>query len=383
MKILFLLRAMAQMAGTERVMSDKMNYLALCNNDISMVTYEQGKHPIAFNLHPSIRVFDLDTRFFALKNYNILLRIVAFFRMRKRFHIRLQHVVDEIHPDIIIVTTYSLKEIDLILKIQTNAKRVLESHTTCSSIKKSIKMGDNLILKLYGSQIDKHFLCKIKDFDKLIALTKGDAKEWTKYSKNVVVIPNPLTFYPESLIQGEHVYRRIICVGRLSVEKGYDLLIPAFQLIAKECLDWRIDIFGIGPEFDNLTLMIRSLSLEHRIFINKPSQNIYEEYQKSDFLVFCSRYEGFGLVLNEAMSCGLPCVSFKCNYGPEEIITDGVNGLLVEKENVEGLASAMLWMIKHPEDRKKMGIQARESSKNFKKEIIIPMSINLFNSFYG
>lgn len=381
MRILYLIKSFALKAGVERVMSDKMNYLSEHHWDITLVTYEQGNHPQAFPLRPEIKCYDLDTRFFTLGKYNLLARAFAYYRMRSTFRHRLQKVVNEVQPDMLIMTTYSLKVADLVLKVKTPAKRIIESHITCYSVRKDMDLGHHLLLKFVGRFIDGYFFGKIKRFDTLIALTSGDANEWKEYTRNVIVIPNPLTLYPQSLkVSSQPEQHRIICAGRLSPQKGYDLLVPAFKRIAEKCPDWHIDIYGTGSELDRLNVLISNASLEGRIIINQPSSQIYEEYMRSDFLVFCSRYEGYGLVLNEAMSCGLPCVSFRCKYGPEDIITDGKNGILVEAESIEELASAMLWMIQHPDERAKMGVCARESAAKYTKEMIMPIWEELFKS---
>ena len=143
---------------------------------------------------------------------------------------------------------------------------------------------------------------------------------------------------------------------------------------------WYIDIYGSGDEKAMLCQLIADYNLQGRIVIHEPTTDIYREYQTSDFLVLSSRYEGFALVLIEAMACGIPCVSFRCKYGPEEIVTNGINGLLVENGDVRALAESILFMINHSEERLRMGIAAREMTRCFQKDIIMKEWIELFDS---
>jgi len=113
------------------------------------------------------------------------------------------------------------------------------------------------------------------------------------------------------------------------------------------------------------------LGLENTINIMPFSHNIYEEYLKSSIFVLSSRYEGFGLVLIEAMSCGLPCVAFDCPHGPSDIIRDKEDGLIVENGNVEALANAICWMIEHNDERKTMGRKAKENVKRYSLDVIM------------
>ena len=377
---MYLIKSFAMRAGVERVICDKMNYLAEHGYTVVLVTYEQGNHLPAYQLHPDIMCHDLDTRFFTLGSYRLFRRFVEYIKMRVLFKERLQCLVNDINPDIIITTTYQLKVLDIILKVRTQAKKIIESHIACYKIKKTTEYGKNVIMRSIVQLYDNYFLSKINKFEKLIVLTHGDSEEWKRYINNVVIIPNPLTFYPDDINECK-LHRRIISVGRLQEQKGYDMLIQAFLLIADKCVGWKLDIFGEGSDYIYLNQMIVDNGLEDSIKINKPTTAIYNEYANSDFYVLSSRYEGYPLVLNEAMSCGLPCVSFACKYGPEEAIIHGKNGLLVEMGNVEKLSEAIYWMITHTQERQIMGQQARILASRYKKEIIMQKWIDLFESF--
>lgn len=380
MKIIFIVKSFAMKAGVERIMSDKMNYLAEKGHKITLITYEQGDHPFSFSLHPSIKHQDLDTRLFTLKKFQIARRIIEIVKLKKVFKKRLQKVVDTIHPDIINVTTYSLNLADCILDIKTNAKRTIESHISYDSILKENDFRQNPLLRLLAKLYDHNTLKKVKQFDAFFALTQGDANLWKQHTQKIHIIPNAVTLYPETIKSHKDPYHRIICAGRLDPQKGFDLLIKAFALLSNNYPKWHIDIFGNGAHEQNLRDLITEKKLDNQIFIHPASDHIFEEFQTSDFFVFSSRYEGWGLVLVEAMACGIPAVSFRCNYGPEDIITHKKDGLLVKNGDIHDMAEKIRWMIEHPIERFQMGLAARESSKRFKKDVIVEQWLQILSS---
>jgi hypothetical protein len=146
-EIVYVLKSLAVKAGTERVMSDKMNYLADHGYSVTLITYEQGDHSLAFPLHPSIRHIDLGTRFFLVEKYGYLKRFYMMAKMRHRFRNRLQTILNEIQPDILITTTYSIKLIDIILSVKTTACRLVESHVACYTVKKSFDYRNKPLLR--------------------------------------------------------------------------------------------------------------------------------------------------------------------------------------------------------------------------------------------
>ena len=381
MKIIILTMSYAMIAGVERLLSDKMNYMAERGYEITMVTYEQGNHVFPFPLHPSIRHIDLDTRFFTVGNYSPTKRIIKIFHLRRLFKQRLQQVVDEINPDIIHTTTYCLKVADIILSLKTNAKLTMESQVSYDSVLKANDFTNSFWLyKMIAQAYDHYLFKKLNHFDKFIVLTKGDAKSWKRYIHQITIIPNPLTLYPDSVKSHIKTHNRIICVGRLEPQKGFDLLINSFAIIADKCKEWNIDIFGSGVDEQMLRKLIVDNKLEQRIHIHPATNQIYEEYQNSDFFVFSSRFEGWGLVLVEAMACGIPAISFRCDYGPEDIITDKIDGLLVPKEDINELGKNILWMTNHLQECQDMGAQARKKALQFKKEFVIEQWIKIFSA---
>ena len=377
-KIVYVMKSFAVKAGVERVMSDKMNYLAGQGYEVVMVTYEQGQHPDAFPLHPAIRHLDLGVPFFPIMKYGLLKRLPKIRRLRQLFKARLQALLDAEQPDVLIVSTCSIKLMDIVLSAKTRARKMIESHAPCYAVKKSVYYQDRPLLRMLAVLYDKWMLGQAAKADLLVTLTEGDAREWRSYIPRIEVIPNPVTKYPDVVKPHDASGHRIICAGRLNKEKRFDLLIDAFARIAADCPEWTVDIFGEGADQPMLLDRINQYGLADRIIIHEPTADIYSEYQDSEFYALSSLYEGFGLVLVEAMSCGIPCVAFRCKYGPEDIIADRQDGLLVEDGNVVALADAMLWMIRHPEERLRMGKAAREAVARYQKPVVMQRWMDLF-----
>ena len=381
MRILYILRSMALMAGTERVVSEKINWLADHGFTITLVTYEQGEHPVVFPLHANIHVVDIDTVFYKYSHLSPIRKFIKYRKQKRLFAKRLKNVVDDFSPNIIITTAYSMEVAKQIAQVSGNAKLIMESHETCFSIGKEYTHQSHSLVRLIAHIYDKSFYRNMKGFDLVVCLTEGDAKEWRKHISRTEVIPNPLSYFPTLKDKkGEEEMCRIISAGRLEPVKGYDMLVDAFSLIADKCPNWHVAIFGKGSREGELRKQIENKGLENRVLVLPPTSNIYEEYQKSDFYVLTSHHEGLGMVMLEAMSCEIPCVAYRCDYGPEEIIEHQRTGLLVKNGDVQSLANAMLWMIEHPSERIAMGKRAREAVKKYDKEQIMKKWERLFTS---
>lgn len=362
MNIVFVIRSVAKKNGTERTFIDKMNALANMGHVVTMVTYEQGSHPYAFPIDKRVQCVDLDCRYFTTYKYSLPRRLFETWKVKRLFLQKMYALIDNIHPDVITTPTYTGDYMKQIVSLRCKTRVIVESHSA-------------FIYEMRGGSFferlrKRSLLCVVKQCDLLIALTNADSYHWKQYVKNVAVVSNPVTFYPQKIDSKHKVTGRIIAVGRLVPQKRFDRLIDAFHLIAANYPLWYIDIYGEGDDRDMLQEKIEYLGLAERLNLKGTTTCIYSEFERSQFFVLSSDYEGFGLVLLEAMACGTPVVSTDCPFGPSDIVTDGVDGLLC-KMDVDDLAAKMEWMITHETERTEMGIRAHKSVARYRKENIM------------
>lgn len=379
MKLLYIIKSLAVTGGQERILIDKANYLSeKYNYDITLLTYEQGNHPLAYPISDKVSHIDINCNFYRLYNYNAVKHAYLLLKKRKEFKSRIKQQIKLSTPDLVLCTTDSLFIIPAIIKAIRPAKLIVESHIARISKRYKYKWKRNAILSYAGSLIDKYTINYFRRCAAIIALTTGDAESWRPLD-NVRIIPNCLTQFPEPACDNKKG-KRVITAGRLSEQKGYDLLIKSWSIINKKHPDWILDIYGSGEDKNALLKSIQNNNLSDSIFIYEPVDNIYQKYQESDFYVMSSRYEGFGLVLIEAMSCGIPCVSFNCPHGPSDIIKDGEDGILVENGKIEELSEKICYLIENESIRLEMGLKAKENIKRYLPENIMPKWEKLFKS---
>ncbi len=351
----------AQMAGLERVMSEKMNYLAAQGHHVFLATYEQGAHPLVYPLHPSIRHIDLDCRYFLLFHNALPVRMMKAVRLKRIFRNKLQQLVDDEEIELLIAPTnigVFIREIMAVRHVRT----VIESHEAYT---KTMEVGHCMLMWR-----KKMLFRPIKHCDLLITLTRDDQNCWQQQVRKVIKIPNSISAYRETIDHSSKLPGRIIAVGRLHPQKRFDRLISAFSLLADKYPLWYIDIYGEGDDRDLLQRQIEQAGLSDRIHLKGVTIDIFQEYSRSQFFVLSSDYEGFALVIAEAMACGTPCVSCDCPFGPSEIIDNHHTGLLAKME-VQDLAQKMEWMMMHDTERQAMGIKAHEAAARYQKDVIM------------
>ena len=158
------------------------------------------------------------------------------------------------------------------------------------------------------------------------------------------------------------------------------MLISAWQIVAIKHKDWILNIYGDGSLRNELKKQINDLNVSSSCILNSATDNIMSKYLESSIYVMSSRTEAFGLVLIEAMSCGLPCVSFDCPFGPSEIIHNSIDGILVEPNNIIKLADSINFYIENEAMRLKAGVNARMNVERFNPDIIMRKWTDLFQS---
>ena len=218
-------------------------------------------------------------------------------------------------------------------------------------------------------------VAKLKKLDQFVVLTKEDRLAWSEI-KNVCVIPDPLAFTPKRV--SPLTDKRVIAVGRYVYQKGFDLLLRAWIQVEKHCPDWELVVYGEGNRAPYQQLR-KELGIDStRCHLCERSSNIEKEYCSSSIFAFSSRFEGFGMVLVEAMACGLPVVSFDCPCGPKDIVKDGEDGLLVENGNVEQLAEKLIHLITDASQRAALSRSAQQRAQYYQMEHIAGMWKGLF-----
>ncbi|WP_455671789.1 glycosyltransferase family 4 protein [Phocaeicola sp.] len=354
-----------------------MNYLAeQPGYEVYVVTDSQAGRPLVFPLSPKVKHIDLEIDFGKQYHYNILVRFFYYAILMAKYKKRLTALLYKLKPDIVITTCG--RDMDFITDISDGSLKLGEIH-----IAKAFCRNFHLLERrgFPYKQVAKYWMHKqeeaIKQLDAFVVLTQNDAESWNSIRK-VEVIPNPYSFAPKH--PSNCKAKRIISAGRLNEQKGYERLIEAWSYIAPQHPEWKIDLYGHGEEKEKFDKMIKDLKIEKSFHILPPTNHIMDEFCKSSFYVMSSRFEGLPMVLLEAMSCGLPCISFDCPHGPSDLIRNGVNGILVENGNIRELACAIEKMISDEDRRIEMGQKAFQLVQKYSPDNIMPKWIHLFNS---
>jgi len=377
MKIVYLMFAVAKKSGTERILTDKMNYLAENYGcDVTLVTYQQGNHPISFQLSPNVKHIDINARILECYKYSGLKKMVKLYQTRRELKRKFMETVDGIDPDIIICPTYHNIEVEALVGCGSKYVKILESHLAHFAVVEVKK--DNLLNRITTGWRARQLTKNISKADLLVALTQRDADDWSKYVRTAV-IPNFFTYKPQTLPEFK-THKRIIAAGRVSKQKGYDYLADIWNIVTKKHPDWHLDIFGIVEEQEALDIVnskIKKYGISETFKIHAQTDDIYKEYYNSDMLVLSSRFEGFPLVLIEAMACGLPCVSFDCPNGASEFIKQGT-GYLIPTFDIEDFADKVCRLIENEDERKGMREKCRANAMRYLPEDIMKQWMELF-----
>lgn len=368
MRITYIVKYIAQLGGLDRVLTFKMNWLATHGHEVSLITYEQQGHDFSFALDGSIRHEDINVKLWKKQGSNVVRRTLSYLQLRRQFRRRMTEAVGRMNPDVLVTLTDSYQVLDILLSIPTHAVRIVESHVERSAFMKVNDFRGRHLLQAFARLYDRHLAHSIRTADALVLLTRQDAGQWAEMARRVV-IPNPLTVQPSRF--SDATTHRVIAAGRLEAQKGFDLLVEAWSRVHAAASDWQLHIYGNGPDREALQRQIDQVGLTDSVTLYPATPDIFDRYAESSIYVLSSRYEGYGLVLAEAMSCGVPCVSFNCPYGPADIIRNGEDGILVPNGDVQALADGLLTYIRDVARRQHDGQLARQNIQRFSADYIM------------
>jgi glycosyltransferase involved in cell wall biosynthesis len=199
--------------------------------------------------------------------------------------------------------------------------------------------------------------------DALTVLTEDDLRDYAGCAPIVECIPNAVTALRGEMAPLEAPV--IVAAGRLTPQKGFDRLIMAFEEVVRVHPEWQLRIYGAGRERPALERLIVEHGLSEHAFLMGQARHLGRALGKASIFALASRFEGFGMVLIEAMSKGLPVVSFDCPRGPREIVSHGQDGLLVPDGDVQGLSTALIELVEDADKRRRYGVAALQKAESF------------------
>ena len=370
MKIVYCIDSINGIGGIQHVTLEKANALAEYDSNTVWILFADHSGNQIFPLSPKVHKIDLNINYYK-DDWKSRWHVLKGILVRRRKHKRaLKKALNRIQPDIVISVGQSEK--NLLPTIRGKWATVREFHYTRNYRRLVARTLFDRLLSFCGDCVDVFVL---KKYDRIVALTQEDKeRNWQQWG-TVYVIPNPVTVFPThtSLCTST-----ILAAGRLTYQKNFASLIRAFSVVTKRFPEWSLDIFGDGEERDYLSSLITDLGLFENIHLMGNCSNIQEIMPRYSLFALSSRFEGFGLVLVEALSCGLPVVSYACPCGPKDIVRDGIDGFLVSPGDESMLAERICQLIEDENLRRKMGAAALERAKEFSFEKVIPMWTTLF-----
>lgn len=377
MKIIYCIPDTYKPGGIERVVSIKANYFVEVEGyEVFIITSGQGSKKPFYQFSEKIIFFDLKIDYDEMLKENILKRILLRRKKRNLHKKKLSELLKRIKADIVISTL--THEADFLPNIKDGSKKILEFHF-CKGHKKLMANSFNFsfLTKLayfYRAWIEENRI--IPKYDQFVVLTEEDKENWR--ANNVISIPNVLPF--ENVSKSNLTNRKIIAVGRLDAQKGFDRLIKIWRSIVDSCPGWILEIYGNGDDKETLENQINEFGISNTCSINAPVNNIINKYLESSIFVMTSRYEGMPMTMLEAMSVGVPCVSYNFKCGPRDIINDDIDGYVIKEGDEEAFGKKLISIVNNNSLRYQMGQNAKENITRYSINNVMIKWVELFKS---
>ncbi len=371
MRILCQIHSTYNPGGMERVLLNKVRYLVEEKGwDVAVVTTDQHGRPSFYPFPEGVRMIDLGVNYSDDNGRPFMQKLLGYLRRRQVHKKLLKTLLEKERPDI--VDCFYPGECSFVPSLKDGSKKVMELHQSKLFHHQYNRSGLMGLADKVRALMDERL---VRRFDRFVVLTQEDMEMWGDMP-GIRVIPNAANFIADKY--SDCSAKRVIAVGRLDYQKSFDRLIQVWEKVHLQMPQWRLDIFGQGEWQEMLQRMIDERGLQEVVKLNAPTKNIGKEYSESSMLVMSSHYEGFPMVMIEAMACGLPAVCFDFKCGPRDIVSEGENGLIVPDGDIEGMAEAMVRLMKADDLRTRMGENAKKVVEKYSEDRVMGLWVNLY-----
>ncbi len=369
----------------ERVLTQKVNWLAAHTDyEITIVTTELtpvGQSDVYFELDERVQVKALGIDFNADYHKPLLSKYIGHARRMRAYKRALVNYIRANEIDLCI--SLGGKEVSFVSSLP--CRTMVEFHFAKDHRQQLLDANHTgWFWHLLGCIRTWQLVRDVRSVEQIIVLTESDKQDWQQVGcANVKCIPNPCALNSRKSKVESRKTKKVLAVGRLHEQKGFDILLEAWNNVQRDNVqctkDWTLRIVGEGPQRAALEQQIKDLQLSNVVLAGRV-ENVVEEYNEASLFVLSSRYEGFSLVLLEAMWCGVPCVSFDCPHGPAELL-GGDRGWLVPAMDVEKLAQQLIYAMTHMEEAMKRAERAQEYAyEKYSEANIMPHWIELIEN---
>ena len=369
MKILFLIGSLSNSGGMERMLTFQANYFAdHFEYDVTVLTYDQKNSQDFFTLSDKVNRIRIPVE--KKSHPNRFFNLYLLKKYLESLKSEIEKTLLQSHFDICLSFGIEGK---FLYQIKDKSKKIIEFHFSKDFYKQD---SGSFLQKVWRRYRFKQSIGKTKMYDRMVVLTETDKDFWQQYLSNVVAINNPNVMQSEANSSLEN--KVAVSLGRLTRQKGFDRLIDIWEKVAEKYPDWELHIYGEGAEKKKLMELISDKNLQEFVQINPPVKDVAKVYQSASLYLMASRFEGFGLVLIEAMSFGLPVIAYNV-IGPNELVQNNVNGFLIEDGNSDEFAYQIGLLCSDYEKRKELGENAKEFVEKFSPQQIMKQWSDLFN----
>ena len=365
-KIVICTPAVYSAGGVERVVTLKASFFAeQLDYDVTVIITEGKGIDCFFPISDKVKIINYELDFEELWRLPFLRKIVAYYCKQYRFKRMLKADLMRIRPNVTISTLR--REINFLTKIYDGSLKIGELHVNRANYRSFDAKHSNPVKRLLARMWMNSLLRHLKRLDKMVVLTDSALNDWPELS-NVVKIPDALPFKIDG--KSELSAKRVLSIGRYAYDKGNDLLLQAWAIIEKQMHNWSLDVYGNGNKTPYQKQMTELGVDQQRCHLFGPVADVKTEYLSSSVFVLPSRFEGFGLVIIEAMACGVPVIAFDCENGPRSIIADGETGFLIPAFDINLLAEKVMLLMNDHELRYRMGKNAQKAASQYDIERI-------------